>query len=109
MSSLTALSIYLSSVKRAPLRSPLEEVAARPVPQSASPLASPPCAPPEPAHWPISRASPPLMTVERLPAAGGVSRAASPPGRSRSGDGESEPHGVLDDLMSLELLLWNSR
>ena len=45
------------------------------------------------------------MTVERLPAAGGVSRAASPPGRSRSGDGESEPHVVLDDLLSLELLL----
>ena len=105
----TALTIYLSSVKRAHSRSPLERPRVRPVGRSSPRLAGAPCAPPASAPWAKPRPRPPLMVVERLPAAGGVSRAASPPGRSHSGDGESEPHGVLDDLLSLELLLWNGR
>ena len=104
---ITALTIYLDSVKRAHSRSPLERPRVRLVRRSSRRLASSPCAPPVSAPWAKSRPRPPLMVVERLPAAGGVSRAASPPGRSHSGDGESEPHGVLDDLLSLELLLWN--
>ena len=98
---------YLSSVKRLPSEKGARTPRVRLVRRSSRRLASSPCAPPVSAPWAKSRPRPPLMVVERLPAAGGVSRAASPPGRSHSGDGESEPHGVLDDLLSLELLLWN--